>query len=123
MCSNVECFSHTQKKKIEIIKWCFDNVLKLVVICEGLFLSSDSPQDTKFTYFPLTLGSFSRLWGAASVVIFNTVMFLLIVAHLRAVLSDPGIVPIPKTSMDFSDMHSGEGGPRKTVSGARKREI
>ncbi|KAK3793222.1 hypothetical protein RRG08_014322 [Elysia crispata] len=56
------------------------------------------------------------LWGAGSVVIFNTIMFLLIVAHLRAVLSDPGIVPIPKTSMDFSDMHSGEG-PRKTSDG------
>ncbi|BFZ13732.1 hypothetical protein BsWGS_16771 [Bradybaena similaris] len=46
------------------------------------------------------------LWGAVCVVIFNTIVFLLIVSHLKAVLSDPGIVPIPQTSMDFSDIHS-----------------
>ena len=32
----------------------------------------------------------------------------MISSHLRAVLSDPGMVPLPKTSMDFSDMHSGQ---------------
>ncbi|CAG5114953.1 unnamed protein product [Candidula unifasciata] len=46
------------------------------------------------------------LWGSLCAVVFNTIIFLLIVSHLKAVLSDPGIVPIPKTSMDFSDIHS-----------------
>jgi len=32
----------------------------------------------------------------------------MVAAHLRAVLSDPGTVPLPKTSLDFSDMHSGQ---------------
>ena len=48
-----------------------------------------------------------RLWGAFNVVLYNTVVFLMVISHLRAVLSDPGIVPLPKNSLDFSDMHSG----------------
>ena len=39
---------------------------------------------------------------------FNVVVFLMVAAHLRAVFSDPGTVPLPKTSLDFSDMHSGQ---------------
>ncbi|GAB1602028.1 palmitoyltransferase ZDHHC3-like isoform X2 [Argonauta hians] len=54
---------------------------------------------------------YDTLWGAVSVVIFNFIIFLAIVSHLRAVLSDPGIVPIPKTTLDFSDMHSGHKSP------------
>lgn len=51
------------------------------------------------------------LWGAVCVVIFNFIIFLAIVSHLRAVLSDPGIVPIPRTTLDFSDIHSGQKSP------------
>ena len=50
----------------------------------------------------------SRLWGAVNVLIFNVIVFMMTVAHMRAVLSDPGIVPLPKTSLDFSDIHSGK---------------
>ena len=28
-------------------------------------------------------------------------------AHVRAVFSDPGIVPLPQNRIDFSDMYSG----------------
>lgn len=28
-------------------------------------------------------------------------------AHMRAVFSDPGIVPLPHNNLDFSDLHSG----------------
>ncbi|KAK0045948.1 palmitoyltransferase ZDHHC7 [Biomphalaria pfeifferi] len=56
------------------------------------------------------------LWGAFCVVFFNTIVLLMTVSHLRAVLSDPGVVPIPKTSMDFSDIHS-ENAKRKTNDG------
>jgi len=45
------------------------------------------------------------LWGAFHVVLFNTVVFLLLMAHSRAVFSDPGIVPLPKHRVDFSDVH------------------
>lgn len=37
------------------------------------------------------------------------------VSHMRAVLSDPGIVPLPKTGLDFSDLHAGRSMPN-TVS-------
>ncbi|XP_045209987.2 palmitoyltransferase ZDHHC3-like [Mercenaria mercenaria] len=48
------------------------------------------------------------LWGAFNVLVFNVIVFLMAAAHIRAVISDPGIVPLPQTSLDFSDMHSGK---------------
>jgi len=44
------------------------------------------------------------LWGVFHVVVFNIILFLLIFAHTRAMMSDPGIVPLPRMQMDFSDM-------------------
>jgi len=48
------------------------------------------------------------VWGSANIAAFNVIVFLMVASHLRAVLSDPGTVPLPKTSLDFSDMHSGQ---------------
>lgn len=41
---------------------------------------------------------------------FNTVILLLAMAHMRAVMSDPGTVPLPQSRVDFSDIHSAETG-------------
>ena len=49
------------------------------------------------------------LWGSFHVVTFNLLIFLLFMAHARAVFTDPGIVPLPSHRIDFSDSHS-EGG-------------
>lgn len=54
--------------------------------------------DSKILYF--------SLWGAFHVAIFNTVLFMLLMSHARAVFSDPGIVPLPQSSLDFSDMYA-----------------
>lgn len=43
-------------------------------------------------------------------VCFNTVVLLLSMAHMRAVLSDPGTVPLPQSRVDFSDIHCTESG-------------
>ncbi|CAH1796039.1 unnamed protein product [Owenia fusiformis] len=48
------------------------------------------------------------LWGALNTVIFNIIVFLIGFSHLRAVFSDPGCVPLPKTNLDFSGVHAGE---------------
>lgn len=56
-----------------------------------------------------------RLWGMVCVLLFNVIVFLMTVSHLRAVLSDPGIVPLPRTGLDFSDLHAGRSIPN-TVS-------
>ncbi|XP_018028010.1 palmitoyltransferase ZDHHC3 [Hyalella azteca] len=48
------------------------------------------------------------LWAPCHVVVFNTLIFLAIMAHVRAVFSDPGIVPLPRSRIDFSDMHAGK---------------
>ncbi|KAG8231418.1 hypothetical protein J437_LFUL012428 [Ladona fulva] len=49
----------------------------------------------------------NSLWGPFNVVLFNTIIFLLGMAHLKAVCSDPGIVPLPESRLDFSDIHTG----------------
>lgn len=49
---------------------------------------------------------FCSIWGPINVVAFNTVVFMLTMAHLKAVLSDPGKVPLPQSRLDFSDLHS-----------------
>ena len=38
----------------------------------------------------------------------NILVFMALMAHARAVFSDPGIVPFPQSRIDFSDMHSGK---------------
>nr|CAD7443392.1 unnamed protein product [Timema bartmani] len=52
-------------------------------------------------------GLLDLLWGPLHVVLFNTIIFLLALAHLKAVCSDPGVVPLPQSRVDFSDIHSG----------------
>lgn len=52
--------------------------------------------------------SFYSLWGALHVLLFNTLVFMTLMAHVRAVFSDPGIVPLPQSRLDFSDMHAGK---------------
>lgn len=48
----------------------------------------------------------NSIWAPINVVTFNTVVFMLTMAHLKAVLSDPGKVPLPQSRLDFSDLHS-----------------
>lgn len=55
-------------------------------------------------------GGFISLWGPFNAVAFNTIVFFLLMAHLRAVFSDPGVVPLPQNRVDFSDIHSAETG-------------
>lgn len=43
------------------------------------------------------------VWGALHSVLFNLLIFIQIFAHTKTVISDPGIVPLPKTGLDFSD--------------------
>ncbi|KAK6620157.1 hypothetical protein RUM43_011769 [Polyplax serrata] len=46
-------------------------------------------------------------WAPFNIILFNVIILLLIVAHVKAVCSDPGIVPLPQNKVDFSDIHSG----------------
>lgn len=39
----------------------------------------------------------TTLWGSFHVLVFNIIIFLLFFSHARAVFSDPGIVPLPRT--------------------------
>ncbi|XP_036327295.1 palmitoyltransferase ZDHHC3-like [Rhagoletis pomonella] len=48
----------------------------------------------------------ASIWAPVHVIMFNTIIFLLCMAHLKAVLSDPGRVPLPANRIDFSDLHT-----------------
>ncbi|KAK9754871.1 DHHC palmitoyltransferase [Popillia japonica] len=50
----------------------------------------------------------NNLWGTFHTVIFNVLVLLLTISHFKAVVSDPGTVPLPQTRIDFSDIHSAE---------------
>ncbi|XP_071806268.1 palmitoyltransferase ZDHHC3-like isoform X1 [Asterias amurensis] len=52
------------------------------------------------------------LWGAFHGMVFNLIVLMITMSHLRAVLSDPGIVPLP--SIDLANMRSGQI-PKKIV--------
>jgi len=43
------------------------------------------------------------LWGIIHILLFNLIIFLLCFSHLRAVLTDPGLVPLPEVALDFSE--------------------
>lgn len=43
------------------------------------------------------------LWGSFHAVLFNTFLFLLVYAHIKAIVSDPGRIPLPEVAVDFSD--------------------
>ncbi|XP_020905949.1 palmitoyltransferase ZDHHC3 isoform X2 [Exaiptasia diaphana] len=45
------------------------------------------------------------IWGTIHVIIFNTIALLLLISHFRASFSDPGIVPLPTESLDFSEIN------------------
>ncbi|XP_031569323.1 palmitoyltransferase ZDHHC3-like isoform X2 [Actinia tenebrosa] len=45
------------------------------------------------------------IWGTIHVIIFNIIAFLLLFSHSRASFSDPGVVPLPTESLDFSEIN------------------
>ncbi|KAJ7307387.1 hypothetical protein JRQ81_009402 [Phrynocephalus forsythii] len=49
------------------------------------------------------------LWCPFHAVAFNLVVAMLLACHLRAVFADPGMVPLPETALDFSDLRSNTG--------------
>ncbi|XP_065562645.1 palmitoyltransferase ZDHHC3-like isoform X1 [Artemia franciscana] len=49
----------------------------------------------------------NSIWTSIHAVSFNSLIFLLLFAHWRAVFTDPGTVPFPARKLDFSDLHSG----------------
>ncbi|VDN53340.1 unnamed protein product [Dracunculus medinensis] len=52
----------------------------------------------------LIVPTFSQsLWGVLHAVIFNTVLFFALLAHIRAMITDPGVVPIDKTFISSGD--------------------
>ncbi|XP_063172643.1 palmitoyltransferase ZDHHC3-like [Candoia aspera] len=46
------------------------------------------------------------LWCPFHAVAFNLIVLMLLVCHTRAVFADPGVVPLPDTALDFSDLRS-----------------
>lgn len=76
------------------------------IICIGLTYAAIAYADYVVICWILLPNISESLWGAMNAVLFNTILFLIIMAHCRAVFSDPGVVPLPHNGLDFSDRHS-----------------
>ncbi|KAL3266216.1 hypothetical protein HHI36_010398 [Cryptolaemus montrouzieri] len=48
----------------------------------------------------------NSLWGAFNLLLFNSILFLLCMSHIRAVFTDPGTIPLHANKMEFSDIHA-----------------
>ncbi|XP_059574672.1 palmitoyltransferase ZDHHC3 [Alligator mississippiensis] len=59
------------------------------------------------THVLLQPGFRGSLWCPFHAVAFNLIVFMLLACHTRAVFADPGMVPLPDTAIDFSDLRSG----------------
>ena len=86
-------------------KFLLSNLCSLVIIV--IWVDSNSYVYCDKNLYSSFIHKFHSLWGLLHAVIFNTVILLLTMSHLKAVLSDPGLVPLPQIRMDFSDMHAG----------------
>lgn len=67
--------------------------------CDGQTTSYNSTPPLPFSIF-----------APIHVLLFNSIVFLLAIAHMKAVLSDPGTVPLPQNRLDFSNIHSNDRG-------------
>ncbi|XP_034019949.1 zf-DHHC domain-containing protein isoform X2 [Thalassophryne amazonica] len=46
------------------------------------------------------------MWCTLHGAVFNLILLLLLACHSKAVFSDPGVVPLPDTAIDFSELRS-----------------
>ncbi|XP_042296903.1 palmitoyltransferase ZDHHC3-like [Sceloporus undulatus] len=53
------------------------------------------------------------LWCPFHAVAFNFIIMMLLACHSRAVFADPGMVPLPDTALDFSDLRSSSSASHK----------
>ncbi|XP_027018113.1 zf-DHHC domain-containing protein isoform X2 [Tachysurus fulvidraco] len=57
----------------------------------------------QYVLIPAYSGS---VWCSLHGSVFNVILLLLLACHSKAVFSDPGMVPLPETAIDFSDFRS-----------------
>uniref|UniRef100_A0A3B1IZE7 Palmitoyltransferase n=1 Tax=Astyanax mexicanus TaxID=7994 RepID=A0A3B1IZE7_ASTMX len=57
----------------------------------------------QYVLIPAYSGS---VWCTLHGSVFNVILLLLLACHSKAVFSDPGMVPLPETAIDFSDLRS-----------------
>ncbi|KAM3857340.1 palmitoyltransferase ZDHHC3 [Diretmus argenteus] len=57
----------------------------------------------QYVLIPAYSGS---VWCTLHGSVFNLILLLLLACHSKAVFSDPGMVPLPETAIDFSDLRS-----------------
>ncbi|KAI2668734.1 Type I phosphatidylinositol 4,5-bisphosphate 4-phosphatase-B [Labeo rohita] len=57
----------------------------------------------QYVLIPAYSGS---VWCTLHGSVFNIILLLLLACHSKAVFSDPGMVPLPETAIDFSDLRS-----------------
>uniref|UniRef100_A0A674NLL8 Palmitoyltransferase n=2 Tax=Takifugu rubripes TaxID=31033 RepID=A0A674NLL8_TAKRU len=76
------------------------------VICLILTYFSVFYADYVVIHYVLLPAYSNSVWCTLHGSAFNLILMLLLACHSRAVFSDPGVVPLPDTAIDFSDLRS-----------------
>ncbi|KAL6118272.1 uncharacterized protein ACO6RY_03103 [Pungitius sinensis] len=76
------------------------------VICLVLTYFSVFYADYVVVQYVLIPAYSDSVWCSLHGFVFNLILLLLLACHAKAVFSDPGMVPLPETAMDFSDLRS-----------------
>ncbi|KAM8899026.1 palmitoyltransferase ZDHHC3 isoform 2-T2 [Spinachia spinachia] len=76
------------------------------VICLVLTYFSVLYADYVVVQYVLIPAYSDSVWCSLHGSVFNLILLLLLACHAKAVFSDPGLVPLPETAMDFSDLRS-----------------
>ncbi|XP_029943957.1 palmitoyltransferase ZDHHC3 [Salarias fasciatus] len=76
------------------------------VICIVLTYFSVFYADYVVVQYVLIPAYSGSVWCTLHGSVFNLILLLLLACHAKAVFSDPGMVPLPDTAIDFSDLRS-----------------
>ncbi|CAN9509333.1 unnamed protein product [Ophioblennius macclurei] len=76
------------------------------VVCLVLTYFSVFYADYVVVHYVLIPAYSGSVWCTLHGSVFNLILLLLLACHAKAVFSDPGMVPLPDTAIDFSDLRS-----------------
>ncbi|XP_061921247.1 zf-DHHC domain-containing protein [Entelurus aequoreus] len=76
------------------------------VVCLVLTYFSVFYADYVVVQYVLIPAYSNSVWCTLHGSAFNVILLLLLACHSKAVFSDPGVVPLPETALDFSDFRS-----------------
>ncbi|XP_061525272.1 zf-DHHC domain-containing protein isoform X2 [Phycodurus eques] len=93
------------------------------VVCVFLTYFSVFYADYVVVQYVLIPAYSGSVWCSLHGSAFNVILLLLLACYCKAVFSDPGVVPLPDTALDFSDLRSQSSRMSDRVTVKRRRRV